>query len=137
MASMSRAGAQNDLENHPDATAPADVPTPIKRIFDFPEHNLFGLFGVLEHPNPQPSPAGATLTINVGLNPVYNGELLRLFTVGSWNLRDAPAGEVAVGKRADLVLVDGDPTTDVAALDRISRVFLGGVELERHPRPGA
>ena len=88
-------------------TAPApvffdlpDFPTPIKRIFDFPEQNLFGLFGVLEHPNPQPAPAGATLTINVGLNPVYAGELLRLFTVGSWNLRDAPAGEVAAGAGA-------------------------------------
>jgi hypothetical protein len=88
-----------------DAAAPIffdlpDIPTPIKRIFDFPEQNLVGLFGVLEHPNPQPAPAGATLTINVGLNPPYNSELLRLFTVGSWNLRDAPAGEVAVGAGA-------------------------------------
>jgi imidazolonepropionase-like amidohydrolase len=67
------------------------------------------------------------------------GEALRAAT--SDNARflegDAPeAGEVAVGRRADLVLIDGDPTADIAALDRISRVFLGGVELERHPRDG-
>jgi imidazolonepropionase-like amidohydrolase len=77
----------------------------------------------------------ATL-VQAGLTP---GEALRAAT--SDNARflegDAPeAGEVAVGRRADLVLIDGDPTADVAALERISRVFLGGVELERHPRDG-
>ena len=28
-------------------------------------------------------------------------------------------------------------TADIAALDRIARLFLGGVELEHHPRNGA
>lgn len=43
-------------------------------------------------------------------------------------------GAIAVGKRADLLLVDGDPLTDVRALDRIDAVvargrFLGKSEL--------
>ena len=68
------------------------------------------------------------------------GEALRAATSDNARFLEGAtpeAGEVAVGKRADLVLVDGDPTADIGALDRIARVFLGGVELERHPRPGA
>lgn len=42
-------------------------------------------------------------------------------------------GLVAPGKRADLLLVDGDPTTDLDALARIRAVILGGVVLERIP----
>ena len=46
-------------------------------------------------------------------------------------------GEIAVGKRADLVLVDGDPTADVGAPDRISARVPRRVELSATPRPGA
>jgi len=42
-------------------------------------------------------------------------------------------GAVAVGKRADLLLVEGDPSADVGALGNIRQVFLGGVALERTP----
>jgi imidazolonepropionase-like amidohydrolase len=35
-------------------------------------------------------------------------------------------GSLEVGKLADLLLVDGDPTTDTTALTRVSAVFLGG-----------
>jgi imidazolonepropionase-like amidohydrolase len=71
--------------------------------------------------------------VEAGMTP---GEALRAAT---WdNARflagdDADFGTVAPGKRADLVLVDGDPTTDVAAVDRIRNVWLSGVVLERHP----
>jgi imidazolonepropionase-like amidohydrolase len=41
-------------------------------------------------------------------------------------------GVIAEGKRADLLLVDGDPTADLDALARISAVIKGGVPLERH-----
>lgn len=41
--------------------------------------------------------------------------------------RDREIGTVTVGKRADLVLVDGDPRADVAALERIPLVFKKGV----------
>lgn len=40
-------------------------------------------------------------------------------------------GNVAEGLRADLLLVEGDPTVDVGALQRIREVFLAGVPLER------
>jgi len=42
-------------------------------------------------------------------------------------------GTIAVGKIADLVLVDGDPTADIGRTAHITHVFLGGTELPRHP----
>lgn len=47
---------------------------------------------------------------------------------------DAPFGKVAVGRHADLVLVDGDPTARIEDLGRIRAVVLDGTVLERHPR---
>lgn len=41
--------------------------------------------------------------------------------------RDAEVGSIAAGKRADLILIDGDPSTDPAALDRFLYVFKSGV----------
>jgi enamidase len=41
--------------------------------------------------------------------------------------RDAEVGSIAPGKRADLILIDGDPTTDPAALDHFLYVFKAGV----------
>jgi imidazolonepropionase-like amidohydrolase len=46
-------------------------------------------------------------------------------------LRDR--GHIAVGQRADLVLVDGDPTTDITATRAIVSVWKGGVALDRAP----
>jgi len=42
-------------------------------------------------------------------------------------------GSVEVGRRADLLLVEGDPTRDVAALAHIREVIFSGVPLERTP----
>ncbi len=47
------------------------------------------------------------------------------------NGKEPEFGLVAEGKRADLLLVDGDPTADLAALDHIRAVIKGGVQLER------
>jgi imidazolonepropionase-like amidohydrolase len=72
--------------------------------------------------------------VDAGLAP---GEALR---VATWeNARflageGADFGEVAVGKRADLVLVAGDPTARIDDLSRISRVILDGTPLERAAR---
>ncbi len=45
---------------------------------------------------------------------------------------DDQRGTIAPGKLADLVLIDGEPHKDIAAIEKISRVFLGGRELERN-----
>ena len=45
--------------------------------------------------------------------------------------RDREIGSIEVGKRADLILVDGDPVRDPAALGRIQTVFKAGVGYDR------
>lgn len=45
--------------------------------------------------------------------------------------RDRDVGSLAVGKRADLILVDGDPVRDPAALGRIVTVFKAGIGYDR------
>jgi imidazolonepropionase-like amidohydrolase len=44
-----------------------------------------------------------------------------------------PFGRIAEGQRADLLLVEGDPTADINATAKIRQVFLEGQRLERHP----
>ena len=69
-----------------------------------------------------------------GLTPI---EVIRAATIGPARFlahRDTPDwGNVAVGQRADLLLVEGDPTRDVAALSAIRAVLLDGVPIERTP----
>ena len=38
-------------------------------------------------------------------------------------------GSLEVGKLADVLVVDGDPTVETAALSRVAAVFLGGQRL--------
>ena len=38
----------------------------------------------------------------------------------------------SLGRRADLLLVRGDPTVDITATREISRVWRSGVEFDRH-----
>ena len=46
-------------------------------------------------------------------------------------------GTVEVGKRADLILVDGDPTADISCLSRVSHVVSNGMSIGRlGPGPG-
>ena len=45
-------------------------------------------------------------------------------------------GVIAPGKRADLLLVDGDPTADIEAVSSIREVVHRGVVLERTPVGG-
>jgi imidazolonepropionase-like amidohydrolase len=72
--------------------------------------------------------------VEAGMTP---GEALRAATYDSARFLSGPSadfGEVSLGKRADLLLVDGDPVADgVAALDHPRAVFLDGMRLSRHP----
>ncbi|KAI0448826.1 putative hydrolase [Xylaria acuta] len=66
------------------------------------------------------------LLVNAGLSPV---EALRATTSTAakhWGLNDR--GVIAPGKRADLVLLSGNPLENISATKTIQRVWLAGVE---------
>lgn len=72
--------------------------------------------------------------VEAGMTP---GEAIRAATSDAARFLAGDAadfGEISGGKRADLLLVDGDPVADIAAVDRIRAVFLDGVRLDRQPR---
>jgi imidazolonepropionase-like amidohydrolase len=74
------------------------------------------------------------LLTEAGLTPA---EAIRAATLDAArflaNGKEPEFGSVAEGRRADLLLVDGDPTRDVAILSRIRAVLKEGVVLERIP----
>ncbi|HLY37305.1 MAG TPA: amidohydrolase family protein [Candidatus Binatia bacterium] len=74
--------------------------------------------------------------VEAGLTP---GEALRAATWENARFLGGDAadfGVVDVGKRADLVLVAGDPTTRIGDLGQIKAVVLDGTVLERRTQPG-
>jgi imidazolonepropionase-like amidohydrolase len=69
------------------------------------------------------------LLVRAGLTPT---EALAAATSGPARaFRLADRGRIAPGQRADLVLVDGDPTRDITATRAISGVWKGGVAVDR------
>lgn len=70
----------------------------------------------------------------VGMSPA---QVIRSTTLDAARfLTRSPApdfGRIAPGTRADLLLVEGDPRLDLAALSRIREVILGGARLRREP----
>jgi imidazolonepropionase-like amidohydrolase len=74
--------------------------------------------------------------VRAGLTPV---EAIRAATLDPaiWlaDGRAPDAGLIAPGRRADLLLVEGDPSEDVGVLSRLRAVYLAGVEIERTPIP--
>ncbi|MCI0836834.1 MAG: amidohydrolase family protein, partial [Chloroflexi bacterium] len=44
-------------------------------------------------------------------------------------------GSLQVGKKADILVVDGNPTTDIRALSNVVDVFQNGNLVERHNLP--
>jgi imidazolonepropionase-like amidohydrolase len=70
------------------------------------------------------------LLVEAGMKP------LDVLTAATRNSAEAlrvadDRGTIAAGKRADLVLVDGDPTRDIADLERVSFVLFDGAEVDR------
>ena len=69
------------------------------------------------------------LLVDAGLTPL---EALRSATaVPADRFELSGRGRIRTGSRADLVLVDGDPTTDIQATQRIRAVWKNGVKIDR------
>lgn len=69
------------------------------------------------------------LLVAAGLTPLEALASATSIPAHAFHLEDR--GEIAVGKRADLLLVKGDPTTDIMATRNITGVWKVGVELDR------
>ena len=74
--------------------------------------------------------------VALGVTPA---QALRMATSEAAAVLDEKAdyGVVAVGRRADLLLIEGDPLADIRATEQISAVWQDGVRLERGPRDRA
>jgi cytosine/adenosine deaminase-related metal-dependent hydrolase len=86
-------------------------------------------------PMPRVYPGGSlhdelALLVDAGLSPL---DALRAATLGPARFLGlaATTGSIAVGKRADLVLLDADPTRDIRNTQRIAAVVLDGRLLPR------
>jgi imidazolonepropionase-like amidohydrolase len=80
------------------------------------------------------------LLVRAGLTPTEALTAATSAPAAAFKLKNR--GRIAPGLRADLLLVDGDPTTDITATRAIHTVFKGGVPLERtveveKPQPAA
>jgi hypothetical protein len=65
------------------------------------------------------------LYVQAGLTPM---QVIQLATLGSARVMgmEREVGSIEAGKRADMILVDGDPLTDFGALRRVTRVIANG-----------
>jgi len=66
------------------------------------------------------------LLVDAGLTPTEALTAATAAIADRFGLTDR--GRIAELNRADLILVDGDPTLDIAATRAIRHVWLGGVE---------
>jgi hypothetical protein len=79
--------------------------------------------------------AGASLhgeleyLVEAGLTPVQALAAATSAAADSFHLTDR--GRIAPGLRADLLLVDGDPATDIRATRKLSSIWKAGVMLDR------
>lgn len=72
------------------------------------------------------------LYVQAGLTPVKALQAATGNAADAFKLTDR--GRIAQGRRADLLLIRGDPTTDITATRDILRVWKAGVELSRPPQ---
>jgi imidazolonepropionase-like amidohydrolase len=101
----------------------------LKRLYDAGVHIGFGtdsgatplrIPGVAEHRE-------LKLIVDAGLTPLQaialaTGNAARLLKLDD-------RGTIAPGKRADLLIVDGDPSVDIAVIDRIDSVWQNGIKV--------
>ncbi|HEX3580004.1 MAG TPA: amidohydrolase family protein, partial [Thermoanaerobaculia bacterium] len=73
------------------------------------------------------------LLVKSGLTPIEALTAATSTPAKQFKLNDR--GRIAVGLRADLLLVDGDPTTDILATRNIAGVWKNGAMLDRQPEP--
>lgn len=66
--------------------------------------------------------------VNAGLTPAEALRGATSLAAGTFGLTDR--GVIAPGRRADLVLVDGDPTRDISATRNIRGVWIGGLRVK-------
>lgn len=66
------------------------------------------------------------LLVDAGLSPAAALASATVLSARYFGLSDR--GTIAPGQRADLVLIDGDPTLDIRHTRRIKRVWCGGIE---------
>ena len=86
-----------------------------------------------DQPNPGTAPGASihgelALLVEAGLTPV---QAPRATSATARAFRLADRGRIAPGMRADLVLVDGDPTVDIRATRNIVSVWKAGVQFDR------
>ena len=73
------------------------------------------------------------LLVRAGLSPTQ--ALVAATSAPAKFFRTPDRGRIAVGRKADLVLVDGDPTRDIADTRRIVRIWKNGYLVDRVPPP--
>ncbi|MEA2236838.1 MAG: hypothetical protein QOC81_1562 [Thermoanaerobaculia bacterium] len=73
------------------------------------------------------------LLVKSGLTPLEALTAATATPAKQFKLNDR--GRIAAGLRADLLLVDGDPTSDILATRNIAAIWRNGVVLDRHPEP--
>jgi imidazolonepropionase-like amidohydrolase len=69
--------------------------------------------------------------VGSGLTPAEALRGATSLAAGTFGLTDR--GVIAPGRRADLVLVAGDPTQDIAATRNIRGVWIGGLRVNGTP----
>ncbi|HEV7426020.1 MAG TPA: amidohydrolase family protein [Thermoanaerobaculia bacterium] len=73
------------------------------------------------------------LLVKSGLTPIEALTAATSVAAKEFKLNDR--GRIAAGLRADLLLVDGDPTSDILATRNIASVWKNGAMLDRKPEP--
>ena len=112
---------------------PADCERPRKALAQLLANGVTVLAGTDEH-NPGTAP-GASLhgelafLVDGGMTPVQALRAATSAPADAFSWRDR--GRIAAGMRADMLLVEGDPTADISATRNIRGVWKSGIAFDR------